>query len=307
MNRSQTRVVDPVLSKVALGYRNARFIGTSLMPVISCPKSGVRLIKFGKEAFVKYAMRRAPGANVARVQYGYAADPVSLVQDSLEGVVPREWLRDAQDIPNVKHGTQAIGNVMASVLLGLEIEIAELACNPDSYDDNHKLALSGGEKWTDPASKLAKQMREYREAIRAEVGVDPNTLVLTPGDFEACKEHPEVKERFKYTSSESITEAMLANFFEVGTVEVGKAIWTPEESEPLRDCWQHSVLAYVAPEGERMMAVPSYGYTYVLDDHPLVEQAYYDKSCKSWIYPMEYERRPYLTGMSAGFLIQNAS
>lgn len=307
MNRSQVRVVDPVLSKVAQGYRNARFIGQTLMPIIGCPKSGVQLIKFGKEAFIKYAMRRAPGSKVARVQYGYGAEPVSLVQDALEGVVPREWLRDSADIPNVNLGTRAINNVLNSVHLGLEIEIASIACDASNYDADHKIAVAGADKWTDGGSKLSLQMQQYKEAVRATTGAEPNVLTLTPGDFNACKVHPEVVERFKYTSAESITTDMLAAFFELDTVEVGKAIWTPDESRPFQDVWTQSVLAYVPHEGERSMDVPSYGYTYVLDEHPLVEEAYYDKSVKSWIYPVEYERRPYMTGMGAGFLIQNAS
>lgn len=307
MSRTDARVVDPVLSQVALGYRNAAYIGTTLMPIISCPKSGVRLMKFGKEAFVKYNMRRAPGADTATVQYGYASDPIALVQDALNGKVPREWLRDAESIPLVSHGTRAINNVMNSMHLGLEIEIAEIAMNPDNYGSNNKITLSGSDKWTSPDSKLGKTIRDYRESIRSQIGVYPNKFQLSPGDFNAIKEHPEVTERFKYTSSDSITEKMLANFFEVDEVVVGKSVWTPDESSPLRDCWNHSTLTYVPPEGQREMDSPSYGYTYVLDEHPLVEEAWFNKNKKSWMYPTEFERRPYLTSMEAGFLIQGAS
>ncbi len=307
MNRSQVRVVDPVLSQVALGYQNAEFIGLKVMPVVSCPKSGVLLMKFGKEAFIKYAMRRAPGADVAAIQYGYAADPVALVQDALNGKVPREWLRDSQDLPGVDHGKTAVNSVLQSMHLNLEIEIAEIAMDANNYGINNKITLSGTDKWTDPSSKLKSKIDEYKEAIRSKIGRYPNKFELSPTDYSACKEHPEVKEQFKYTSSDSITLAMLANFFEVDEVVVGKAVWTPSETDPLRDCWDSSLLYYVPSEAERAMGVPSYGYTYVLDGHPLVEENYYEKGNKSWMYPVEYERRPYLTGMEAGFLIQGAS
>lgn len=307
MNRSQARVVDPVLSTVALGYSNARYVGTTIMPVVMCPKSGVRLIKFGKEAFVKYNMRRAPGANEKEVQYGYASDPIALVQDSLSGKVPREWLRDSDGMPNVSLGTQAVNSVMNSMHLGLEIEIAQIATNADNYSANNKIALAGEDVWTDPASKLSEQMTSYKEAIRSQIGIKPNKLILSPGDFNACKAHPEVVERFKYTSAESITTQMLAAFFELDEVEVGETVWTPDVDSDLQDCWGSTVLAYVPPQGERNMGVPSYGYTYVLDGHPMVEEAWYKKDNKSWMYPVEYERRPYQTSMAAGFLIQGAS
>ncbi|MGI1671986.1 MAG: major capsid protein [Neptuniibacter sp.] len=307
MNRSQSRVVDPVLSAVASGYKNATYVGTTLMPIISCPKSGIRLMKFGKEAFIKYNMRRAPGAKTATVQYGYAADPVALVQDALNGKVPREWLRDSADIPGVDLGKTAINTVMNSMHLGLEIEIAELAVDANNYGANNKIVLSGTDKWTSPDSKLKQQMNSYREAIRAQIGVYPNKCIMTPTDFNACTEHPEVKDKFKYTSSESVTPALLAKFFELEELEVGKSVWTPDENTAMTDCWSSTVLAYVPSVGERSMGVPSYGYTYVLDSHPMVEEAYFDKDSKSWIYPAEFERRPYQTGMEAGFLIQGAS
>ncbi len=307
MNRSESRAIDPILSQIALGYKNAKFVGTTLMPLIPCPKSGVRLMKFGKEAFIKYKMRRAPGADTPEVQFGYASDPVALVQDALNGKVPREWMRDTKDVPGLSLGTTAVNNVMNSMHLGLEIEIAEIATDATNYGVNNKIALTGSDKWTDPASKLSQSVESYKEAVRSQIGVEPNKMILTPSDFKACKYHPEVVERFKYTTAESITAAMLAAFFELEVVEVGKAIWTPDEGSALRDCWQHSVLAYVPPEGERSMGVPAYGYSYYLEGHPLVEEAYYKKSNKSYMYPVEFERRPYLTGQSAGFLIQNAS
>ena len=307
MNRSQARVIDPILSTVASGYRNAEYVGTTLMPMIGCPKSGIRLMKFGKEGFIKYNMRRAPGAKTARVQYGYASDPVALLQDALDGQVPREWLRDSEDIPNLNLGTRAINLVMNSMHLGLETEIAEIAVDATNYGVNNKVSLTGTDMWTDTNSKLKNQMNSYKEAVRSQIGVYPNKLVLTPGDYNACIEHPEVRDQFKYTSSESITPDMLARFFDLDKVVVGKSVWTPDADSPLQDCWTSSVLGYVPPEGERAMGVPSYGYTYVLDDHPMVEEAWFDKDAKSWIYPAEFERRPYLTGMEAGYLIQGAS
>ena len=307
MNRGQARVVDPALSKVALGYKNQTYVGLSLMPIVSCPKSGIQLIKFGKEAFVRYNMRRAPGADVAVVQFGYAADPIALVQDSLTGKVPREWLRDGQDLPAINHEKQAVNLVMNSLHLGLELDIAELSTTASNYGDNNKIVLSGSDKWIDPNSNLTKQMNEYKEAIRSQAGVYPNRMVLTPGDFKACKDHPDVKEAFKYTTSKSITAEMLAAFFELEKVEVGTQLWTPDAQSDLQDCWKHTVLAYVPPESERSMATPAFGYTYMLENHPLVEESYFEKGNKSWMYPVEMERRPYMTGMEAGFLIQNAS
>src|SRR5690606_23811053 len=118
MSRAQARVVDAVLSRTAQGYTNQEFVGDKLLPFVNVAKSGVRLIKFGKEAFVLYTTRRAPGSAVQRVQYGYADEPIALFQDSLEGVAPREHVRDAADVPGVDVQLTAINNVMRSIMLG---------------------------------------------------------------------------------------------------------------------------------------------------------------------------------------------
>lgn len=64
-----------------------------------------------------------------------------------------------------------------------------------------------------------------------------------------------------------------------------------------------AVLAYV-PTGARF-EVPSYGYTYHLAGHPMVERPYYEENPNSWMYPMTYERQVVQTSMEAGFLIEN--
>ena len=58
-------------------------------------------------------------------------------------------------------------------------------------------------------------------------------------------------------------------------------------------------------QGENFQ-VPSYAYTYELTGYPMVEEPYYDRPHKSWIYPTTVERRPLLVGAEGGFLFQNA-
>lgn len=42
------RVVDPVLTTVARGYKNAAFIGDQLFPVVQMEKEGAKVPTFGK-------------------------------------------------------------------------------------------------------------------------------------------------------------------------------------------------------------------------------------------------------------------
>lgn len=304
MNNRQIRLIDPILSNVAQGYKHPERVGFNLFPRVPVQQRGGQIIEFGRESFKRYNTRRAPGANTKRIQFGYAGKQFALVQEKLEGKVPVEHMQDASQVPGINLGSRAVNGVMGILSLSLEIEQATLALNPASYGANNKDTLSGTDQWTDATSDPAKQLREYGEAVRGAIGLRPNTLVLAPSGFNALAEHPKVLERFKYTSSDSITKEMLARLFNLRRVEVGEAVYMNEGTDVMQDAWGNAaVLAYV-PEQIDSEETPSFGYTYALDASPMVEEPYFDNSAGSWIYPVVYERTPVIAGMEAGFLIQ---
>lgn len=316
LNTSQTRVIDPILSNVARGYKNPRYVGKNLFPAVPVMTSGGTIIEFGKEAFKRYNSRRAPGGATRIVRFGHEGAPFALTNHRLAGQVPREMQREAQRVPGIDLGQRAIRLVQDVHGRELEIEQAELARDAAKYDANHKVTLAGTDKWSHADAKPAKQVREYRQAIRSSIGVYPNVLVLSANAFDAAAENPSVLERTKYTSSDSITAAMLAQQFGVERVVVGEGVYAPSDDDAdFVDIWGNDgILAYVplsadgesyAPSGGANMEEPSYAYTYVMDGHPMVEQPYWDANTASWIYPCAYERAPVLSGMAAGFLIKD--
>lgn len=309
LNTRTAAVIDPILSTHARGYRNSTFISPVLFPRATVSNRSMRVIRFGKESFRMVNTRRAPGSNVKRIQFGYASDPIQLVQNALEGVVPIEHQEEAESVPGIDLGRNAINMVLDIEDLNLEYEAAQLARDAAKYSANNKLALAGGDRWSDPGSDPSGDVDAAKEAIRAMIGRYPNTLALGASAFNALRRHPKIKAQFKYTSAESITTAMLANYFDIERVEVGKAVYLPEtaaDTDPALDVWgDDAILAWV-PRGDGNFQVPSFGYTYELQGYPLVEVPYYDRPTKSWIYPTTVERRPHLTGAEGGFLFQNA-
>lgn len=274
LNTRTAAVIDPILSTHARGYRNSEFIAHLLFPRVTIPNRSMRVVRFGKEAFRMLNTRRAPGADKKRVQYGYASDPVSLVQDALEGVVPIEHQEEAASVPGIDLGQGAVTMVLDAIDLGYEYEAAQLARTSANYGVNNRVLLAGGDRWTDPVSDPADDIHTAKEAIRRQIGRYPNTLTLGPSAANALKRHPKVKEQFKYTSKDSITTDMLAAYFDVKKVIVGKAVWLPEtaaDTAMASDVWgDDAILAYVPDTGDNFQ-VPSYGYTYELRGYPQVE------------------------------------
>jgi hypothetical protein len=308
INTRQAAVVDPILSTHARGYRNAEFISPSLFPRAPVPNRAMRQLKFGKESFRLLNTKRAPGSNVKRIQYGYASDPISLVQDALEGIVPIEHQQEAQSVPGVDLGAGAVSMVLDALDLGLEYDCATMARNAANYAASNKVTLTTTARWTQSASTPIDDIKAANEAIRRMTGRNGNTLILGPNAKNALTKHASIKDQFKYTSAQSITLAMLAALLELENVVCGKAVYLPEtaaDSAAATDVWgDDAILAYV-PKGGNYQ-VPSYGYTYELDGFPQVETPYYSRETKSWIYPTTTERRPYIVGADAGFLFTNA-
>lgn len=297
------RIIDPILSNVAQGYRHADHVAEALCPTVPVDVAGGQIIEFGKESFKLYNARRAPGGSTKRVQFGYLGKPYALVQDALEGQVPRELMRDAARVPGVDLGSRSVNGVMQALSLTREYDTAQLVLNAANYDVAHKVDLVAA-KWTDNANNPHKDIDTGKEAVRATVGIEPNVLLLSAKAFNAAKNNTLVVDRFKYTSKDSITPDMLAALWGVRRVVVGKAI-TFNDAGVATDIWgNNAVLAYV-PENPSGMEEPSFGYTYVMRGHPAVEQAYFDNNAKSWIYPVTYERVPVLSGITSGYLIQN--
>lgn len=308
MSVSQARIINPILSTVAQGYTNMDLVGHALFPRVPVYTTGGQIIEFDRDAYRMVNARRAPGAATKRIPMGYSGKLFALLQDSLEAPVPREMLRDASAVPGIDLAGRAVNVVMKSLCLTLEFDQATLATTAANYGAANKVALAGATKWSAATGNPLTDIDTGREAIRQSCGIYPNVLLLSALAFNACKNNPNVIARLQYNAQVSpdatqITPLMLAGLFNVKKVVVGAAIsWS--DANVATDIWgNNAILAYV-PEQNLAIEEPSYGYTYTMDGNPLVEEAYYDKNQKSWIYGVTYERAPVLSGISSGYLIQ---
>ena len=307
ISNAGARVVDPILTTVVQGYSNQEFVGNNLFPLVSVRTSGGKVVLFGREAFQLYSSARSPGSTTRRVQYGYLGVSYALEAHSLEGVVPREHQRDAAEtMPGIDLGRGAVMKAMRALQLRLEVDQATTALDTNSYPATNKVALAAGARWSVSTVDPRIAVDVGREAVRSQCGTYPNVMVISPGAFNALRQNPFVRDQFKYTSGGSITEDLLAVFFSIEKVKVGRAVyWT--DAGVATDIWGNNcVMAYVPQDqvGDREVGNPSFGYTYVMEGNPIAEMPYYDNPTKSWIYPVTYECKPNLTGIVAGYLIQ---
>lgn len=308
MTTNAARVVDPVLSSVAQGYQNSEFIGSALFPSVNVPLRGGNIITFGKEDFMLYATGRAPGENTKRVQFGSTNGSYALVDYGLEGSLPIEVLQEGQSGPGIDYASMSINKVQAIMALRLEKAQADLARTAGNYGASNKVTLSGTGQWSDftGTSQPIQNIETAKEAVRAATGKRPNTVVMGAAVMAKLRQHPIIVDRMKYTGRDVATTEILASLFGVQRVLVGDAIYA-SDAGVFSDVWgKDVVVAYTETASLADYGTPSFGYTYTLNGYPLAEEAYYDRSSKSWIYPVTRAEAPVIAAASAGYLITNA-
>lgn len=306
MTLSQARVIDPILTTIAQGYKNADFVGQALFPAVPVAQRGGNILSFGKEDFQLYSTIRAPGAAIKRMQFGYSAGKFSLESHALEALVPNELLADAAAVPGLDLARSAINKVQNIIGLRLEYVQAQLATTAANYAATNKATLTGTAQWSDlAASDPLKDIETAKEAIRKQVGKRPNTIVLSAAVFAMLRQHSKIIDRIKYTGRDVPTAELLASLFGVKQVLVGDAIY--DNNGTFADVWGKSVvIAYTEMASLADMGAPTFGYTYRLNGHPLVTMPYQDRNANSWIYQILDEVAPVIAGASAGYLISNA-
>jgi len=304
----QARVIDPVLTQVAQGWRNPDFVGGALFPAVPVDQRGGKIVAFGKEDFALYNSARAPGSATKRVVFGYSSQAYALTDYSLEGVVTVEQWQEAAAVPGIDSASLAVNKTQNIMGLRLEVDQANLATTAGNYDAAHKnTALAGATLWSDAsASDPIANIETAKDAIRATIGRYPNTVVVGAQVMKALRVHSKIIDRIKYTGRDVPTAELLASLFGVQRVLVGGAVYT-DATGAFVDAWgKNVVLAYTELGGLADLGLPSFGYTYRLKGMAMVESPYYEPNIKSWCYPVTDSVQPVIAGATAGYLISPA-
>ena len=310
MNPAAARVIDPVLTTVARGYRNAELASHWLFPLVEVAQRGGTIIKFSAEDFAKINTARSPGATRQTFNFGYSDDSYALVQNAIDGQVSTEALQEAA-VVGIDQASLQVRMAMNTVMLQIEIAAATLATTAANYASTHKQTLAAAAQWSHANAKPAAAIETAKEAIAAGIGREPNLMVVGPAVYRALKNNPDVIDRIKHTDGLTGTAAPMVNkqklaaYFDVDQFVVGEArTGTPGAFKPI---WgKNVVLAYSDVTALAAQGSPSYGYTYRLRNYPMVEPGWFDKTCDSWRYPVTSEDTPVIAGAAAGYLISTA-
>jgi len=308
---SKLRVVDPVLSALAIGYSNAEFIGHHLLPFVEVEKEGGKVPKFGKDAFKVYNTERALRAASNRI-VPEEPDDIAVILDEHDLEYPIDYREDSEAaFPLQAHATT---RVTEGIRIRHEKKVADLLQNPANYPAGNKIALSGSDVFTHADSDPEGVVDDARAAVRAKIAKEPNTMAIGYLTWRALKRHPKLRAILGDNKPRLMQLADLREIFEVDNIVVGKGVYA-SDAGAVNDLWGNTmVLAYVPPgtptkAGDapvRTPYEPSFGYTLRKKGNPVVDTRL-DPGGKIELVRNTDIYRPYLLGADAGYLVTGAA
>ncbi len=307
---SKLRVVDPVLSALAIGYSNAAFVGDQLLPFVTLDKEGGKIPRFGKEAFTIYQTERALRAKSNRIN-PEDVDGIDISLDEHDLEYPIDYREDAEAaFPLQAHATN---RVVEGIRLRHEAMVASMTQNANNYPAGNKIALSGTDVFTDANSDPEGVVDDAKAAVRNKVVKEPNTMVIGYKSWRAMKRHPKLKAILSDTRSRLVQLADLREIFEIENIVVGKGVYRTDAGVVTDLCGGTLVLAYVptaapAAAGDapvRSAYEPSFGYTLRKKGNPVVDTRTEDGKLE--IIRNTDIFRPYMLGAEAGYLVSGAA
>lgn len=223
--------VDAILTNISVAYlqKQENFIADKVFPVIPVDKKSDKYFVYSKnDWFRDEAQRRADATESAGSGYNlttgtYNADVWAFHKDVGDQTLansdaPLNPLREAAEF------------VAHRLLLRKELQFVSDFFTTGVWADD----VTGVS--TSPSSGQTYQWSDYTnsdpindiEAAKSEIlgntGMEANTLVLGYETFRQLKNHPDLVDRIKYTSSQTITTDMLAAMFDIPRVMVAKAV-----------------------------------------------------------------------------------
>lgn len=266
--------VDAVLSNISVAYTQdqTKFIANKVFPVINVEKKSGVFMKYNREDWNRdEAQKRADitesvGGGFDLSKDYYNADVYAFHMDIGDQAV-------ANAMTPLQPVAEATRFVAGRLLLRQEVDFAQSFFKTGVWGtDMVGHATTAGTNQFVQFSNTAVSdpmgvIELAKEGVAAKTGYDVNTMVIGRQVLSALKNHPEIIDRIKYTSAETVTLELLARLFDVDRVFVGSSfVNTAKEgqAESLQYNFGKSILLTHSAQTPGLLT-PSAGYTFAWD------------------------------------------
>lgn len=223
--------IDTLLSNVSIQYANepSSYVADKVFPILSVKKQSDKIAQYSKDnMFRDEAKQRAPLTESEGSGFGvdtpatYYCDRYGIHQDlandDIDGAdSPYDLRKDATRvcIEKLKLRREIM---FASTYFTAGVWDNDLQGQTDTPTTNQFLC------WDQSSSTPLEDIDGAKLLVRLATGSQPNVLLVSERVHTTLKRHSDIRDMYKYTSSESLTPELLAKAFEVDQYLVAKAV-----------------------------------------------------------------------------------
>lgn len=252
--------VDAILTNISVGYMQMaeNFVASKVFPVVPVSKQSDKFYTYTKnDWFRDEAQRRADATESAGGGYNLAQDSYQADVYAFHKDIGDQTRANADAPINVDR--EAAEFVTSRMLLKMETEFVDKFFKTGIWStDSTPTDLWSDYTSSDPIANIETAKR----TILSTTGYEPNTLLLGYDVFIQLKNHPDLIDRIKYTSSQVLSESLMASLFGVPRVMVAKNIKATNNEGGTEayafNFGKNALLTYSAPSAGLLQ--PSGGY-----------------------------------------------
>jgi len=237
--------IDPVLTAIAIAYRNGRMIADEVLPRVPVGKQEFKYWKHSlAEGFTVPKTRVGRTSQTNRVEFSASEETASTEDHGLESPVPQN------DIDNAPANHDPLGVAAEQttnlIILDRELRTSELVFNADSYSPDNVQSLAGPDQWDDPDSRPAHMIGDALDAVV----MRPNIGILGRRTSTILRRHPSIVRAYNGTMGADglVPLQFLAELLELEAIFVGEArfnIRRPGQNPILHRVWgPHAAFIY---------------------------------------------------------------
>jgi hypothetical protein len=282
-------------------------VGLKLAPSVPVQTLAGEIRSFGKRPDVSDFSRAALAA-AKRLELSYEGSLYKLKENTVDVGVDVTVEKDLESTTHMRAATLQVALATAAIDDNLELRIATVVRNPANYPAGCAEVVT--DKFDDPASDVFELFDDAAELIRTgEAGMKPNVAWFSGACWAGLRRNSKfandvIKDRTRLTDDDLPAVAAALNVKEVVICDTNVSI----DGVGTDIYGNDAGLLYVAPQapGFESPEVPSFAYTYTMEDHPYVREAYESEDKRTVFYGVERFDSPVVSCSAAGVLFRNA-
>lgn len=322
MNLDSVRVIDPILTQLAQGYKNAEGVATFFGPAVSMNTRAGRTLVFGKEAFAAQNFLRAPGTNIQKIQNEFGTRSFSLRQEAISWEIAEEVAAEAKNgAAQIDLRQFAAKDAANRLMQSWETQVASIVTDSGQYETGNVLNLStynsGADQFNAPTSDVEVLIDDAKEQVRSQIGCYPNKMVISPDAFNALKRNKRIRDFMQ--RGIIVDEKSLAQIFGLDEIRVARRLKLAADGT-LENIYNNTAILFYHPSASTdgfMPALdanygnPAFGYTYTLSGYPVATPERFNIERRVFTGDILVERSFELVGMGetgkcgSGFIFTN--